>query len=312
MNLNESLLSLKGKSFLSISDLNFEQINSLIDLALNFKNKKAKFDYRDKVLGMIFEKSSTRTRVSFEVAMHRLNSKTIEINPSNSQIGRGEPIKDTARVLSNYVDALAIRTFDQSVLKEYQKWSNIPIINALTDLEHPCQILADFLTIKEEYGTFDNVVISYFGDGNNVANSLILCSAILGVKIKIGCPKSFKPRNEILEKSFALSQNEEFIEIYDDPYQAVKDTNVIYTDVWASMGQETQAKEKEKVFKDFTVNKELIESASPNHIILHCLPAYRGKEITDGVMESSSSRIFRQSENRLHIQQALLASILYS
>ena len=309
MELNDSLRQLSGKSLISISDLNFEQIHSLIDLALNLKNNKINFNSTQKTLGLIFDKSSTRTRVSFEVAMNRLGANTIEINPGTSQIGRGEPIKDTARVLSRYLDALAIRTYDQRSLEEYKKWGDIPIINALTDLEHPCQILADFLTIKEEYGKFDDIVISYFGDGNNIANSLILCGAILGVKIKIGCPEDFKPDKEIVKKSFNLSKDRNLIEIYHEPLEAIKDANVIYTDVWASMGQESQALEREKLFKDFSVNEQLIKHAREDHIILHCLPAYRGKEISDSVMESTSSRIFRQSENRLHIQQALLVSI---
>ena len=309
MNLDENLIKLSGKSLLTIADLNSHQINSLINLAALLKRGSVQFNYPKRVLGLIFEKSSTRTRVSFQVAMNRLSGNTIEINPSNTQIGRGEPIKDTVRVLSNYVDALAIRTFDQEILEEYRSWGNIPIINALTDLEHPCQILADFLTIKEEFGSLENITVSYFGDGNNIANSLILCGAILGVQINIGCPEEFKPSNKIIEKSFSINKGHKGVKITHDPYEAAEAANVIYTDVWASMGQEDQAKKKEKLFKDFSVNKELVKYADQKHIILHCLPAYRGKEISDEIMESKNSRIFKQSENRLHIQQALLASI---
>lgn len=310
MKLDKCLNDLKGKSFLSIEDLNSEQIYSLLDLSILIKNKNITFDYSPKVLGLIFEKSSTRTRVSFEVACHRLNVKALEINPLTSQISRGEPIKDTVRVLSKYVDALSIRTFDQAILNEYKRWGSIPIINALTDLEHPCQILADFLTIKEEFGDFENVVISYFGDVNNVANSLILCSSLLGVQLNIGCPNKFKPSEEIIKKCLSLNKNAKIPKITNDPFEAVNGSNVIYTDVWSSMGQEAEAEEKEKLFREFTVSRTLLKQAQDNHIILHCLPAYRGKEITDDVMESKSSRIFKQAENRLHIQQALLAAIL--
>jgi len=309
MNLDENLVKLSGESILSIADLDSNQITSLIDLAGLIKNNSVQFNYTKKNLGLIFEKSSTRTRVSFQVAMNRLSGNTIEINPSNTQIGRGESIKDTVRVLSNYVDALAIRTFDQNILEEYRSWGSIPIINALTDLEHPCQILADFLTIKEEFSGFENIIVSYFGDGNNIANSLILCGAILGVQINIGCPEGFEPNNKIIEKSLSLNKGHKGVKITNDPYEAAEGANVIYTDVWTSMGQECQAKEKEKLFKNYSVNKELVKHSDQRHIILHCLPAYRGKEISDEIMESKTSRIFKQSENRLHVQQALLAAI---
>ncbi len=308
-NLDKNLISLKGSNFLSITDLNHKQFISLLDLASKLKKKKILFDYSKMVLGLIFEKSSTRTRVSFQVAMNNLNGSTIDLSPRETQIGRGEPIKDTARVLTSYLNALAIRTFDQSTLEEYAKWSKIPIINALTDLEHPCQILADFLTIKEEFGDFNDLIISYVGDPNNVSNSLILGGAILGIQVNIGCPKNLKPDKEIISKAYRLCKNDNKVKIYNDPKIAVSNANVIYTDVWASMGQEKKASQKEKLFKEFTVNKELIKEASANHIVLHCLPAYRGKEISDEVMESNASRIFVQSENRLHVQQALLAAI---
>ena len=308
---NKELESLQGKNLISITDLNAEQILSLLDLALKIKNKEVNFDLPRKVLGLIFEKSSTRTRVSFQVAMNNINGTTIEINPGTSQIGRGEPIKDTARVLSKYVDALAIRTFNQNILEEYVRWSDIPIINALTDLEHPCQILADFLTIKEEFGKLEDIIISYIGDPNNVSNSLILGSAMLGIKVNIGCPEKIKPDQDILEKANLLSRKKNIIKVYNDPEKAVLGSNVIYTDVWASMGQESQALEKEDLFAGFTVNKKLVKLASDNHIILHCLPAYRDKEITEEIIDSKSSRIFKQAENRLHVQEALL-SVIFS
>ncbi len=307
---DQNLQNLQGKSFLSIEDFNASQISSLIDLAIRIKNKEVIFDFSNKVLGLIFEKSSTRTRVSFQVAMQRLKGSSLEINPNNSQIGRGEPIRDTVRVLERYVDVLAIRTFEQKILNEYKKWSNIPIINALSDLEHPCQILADFMTIKEEFGTFDDLTISYIGDPNNVSNSLILCAAILNIKINIGCPKQFMPSKEILNRASKLSLKDEIVNVFNDPRDAVRFSNVVYTDVWASMGQESKAVDKERFFKNYIVDTNLVNLAASNHIVMHCLPAYRGKEISDETFESKSSRIFEQAENRLHAQQALLAVIL--
>ena len=308
--IDKKLQNLRSKSFLSIQDFDSYQISSLIKLALEIKNKRIDFDFSGKTLGLIFEKSSTRTRVSFQIAMQRLHGSCIEINPSNSQIGRGEPIRDTVRVLERYVDALAIRTFEQEVLDEYKKWSSIPIINALSDLEHPCQVLADFVTIKEEFDSFDGLTISYIGDPNNVSNSLILCAAILGIKINIGCPQKFMPSKKILHRASQLSVKENIVNVYNDPKEAVSSSNIVYTDVWSSMGQEARANDKEKFFKDFIVDKNLLKMAAPNHIVMHCLPAYRGKEISEETFESNHSRIFIQAENRLHAQQALLALIL--
>ena len=303
--------NLKGKSFLSITDLDANQILYLIDLAQKIKTNEINFDFSKKVLGLIFEKSSTRTRVSFQVAMQRLNGTCIEINPSNSQIGRGEPIKDTARVLSRYCDVLAIRTFKHADLEEYAKWSTKPVINALTDLEHPCQVLADFLTIKEEFREFKDLVLTFVGDGNNVANSLILCAALTGIKLRIACPKGFEPNPLILNKANGLKDhNKELFKIINDPYEAVKGSDVLYTDVWSSMGEESQKDEKDKKFKGFSINNELVKKANDNAIVLHCLPAYRGKEITDEVIESKKSRIFEQAENRMHVQQALLSCLI--
>ena len=312
MKFNNFLDDLRGNSFLSISDLSSEQILLLLDLSVAIKKGDLNIKCPNKVLGLIFDKASTRTKVSFEVAMYRLNGHTINIDPNKSQIGRGESIRDTIRVLSSYVDALAIRTYDQSTIEEYKEWGSIPIINALTDLEHPCQILADFLTIREEFTNFDDIVIAYVGDGNNVVNSLLLCSALLGIKIKIACPAKYLPKQAIIDKSIQINKN--FIQpfITNDPREAVKGANVLYTDVWASMGQENSALEKESIFKDFCLNEELVKYADQNHIILHCLPAYRGKEISDGVIESKNSRVFKQAENRLHVQQALLATLLRS
>ncbi len=287
-----------------------EEVMHVLDLAKSFKNKDLNFKSEGKVLGLIFDKSSTRTRVSFQVAMSRLGGTTVDLNPTTSQIGRGEPIRDTARVLSRYCDVLAIRTFKQTDLEEYAKWSTKPVINALTDLEHPCQALADFMTIKEEFIDFKDVVLTFIGDGNNVANSLILCGALLGVEVRIACPKGYEPNSLLINKAYEIYKNKNLLKITNDPNRAVLGANVLYTDVWSSMGEENQRDEKEKVFNGFTINSDLVSKADKDAIILHCLPAYRSKEITDQAFESEKNRIFDQAENRLHAQQALLSCLL--
>ena len=298
------------KNFLSSSDISKEELIHILRLAEKFKKKQLKINLSEKVLGLIFDKSSTRTRVSFQVAMSRLSATTIDLNPNTSQIGRGEPIKDTARVLSKYCDVLAIRTFHQADLEEYAKWSSVPIVNALTDLEHPCQALADYLTIKETFSDFKNVILTFIGDGNNVANSLILCGALLGVEVRIACPKGYEPDPRIINKAKQIYQNSDLLTITNDLNRAVEGAKVLYTDVWSSMGEENQKVKKDKDFFGFTVDSNLIKKASKDAIILHCLPAYRDKEITDEVIDSEKSRIFEQAENRLHVQQALLTCLL--
>ena len=297
-------------NFLSSLDLSTDEVSHILELANNFKNKKINIDLKNKVLGLIFDKSSTRTRVSFQVAMNRLGGTTIDLNPTTSQIGRGEPIRDTARVLSRYCDVIAIRTFDHSDLEEYAKWSTKPVINALTDLEHPCQALADFLTIQEEFFDFKDVVLSFIGDGNNVANSLILCGALLGVEVRIACPKGYEPNSLVIKKAYEIYKNKDLLKITNDPNTAVLGSNVLYTDVWSSMGEESKKLEKDKCFNRYTIDNELVSKADKDAIVLHCLPAYRSKEITDEVFESKKNRIFDQAENRLHAQQALLACLL--
>ncbi len=303
-------IKLASKNFLSSLDTSSEEFYSILDIAKNLKNKDLNIELKDKVLGLIFDKSSTRTRVSFQVAMARLGGTTIDLNPSTSQIGRGEPIKDTARVLSRYCDVLAIRTFKQSDLEEYAKWSSKPVINALTDLEHPCQALADYLTIKEEFVDFKNVVLTFIGDGNNVANSLILYGALLGIEVRIACPKGYEPNALVINRAKKIYKNKNLLKITNDPITAVRGANVLYTDVWSSMGEENQKDEKDKDFKGYTIDSNLVGKANEDAIILHCLPAYRSKEITEEVIESKKSRIFEQAENRLHVQQALLSTLL--
>ncbi len=301
---------LAKNNFLSSLDLSTDEILHILDLAYNFKNKKINIDLNKKVLGLIFDKSSTRTRVSFQVAMTRLGGTTIDLNPNTSQIGRGEPIKDTARVLSRYCDALAIRTFKQTDLEEYAKWSQKPVINALTDLEHPCQALADFMTIKEEFVDFNKVVLTFIGDGNNVANSLILCGALLGIEVRIASPLGYEPDALVINKANKISKGKNSLKIINDPYEAILGANVIYTDVWSSMGEESQKQKKDLDFKGYRIDSDLVSKANEDAIILHCLPAYRSKEITDEVIESKKSRIFEQAENRMHAQQALLSCLL--
>ena len=303
-------IKLASKNFLSSLDTSSEEFFSILDIAKNLKNKDLNIELKDKVLGLIFDKSSTRTRVSFQVAMARLGGTTIDLNPTTSQIGRGEPIKDTARVLSRYCDVLAIRTFKQSDLEEYAKWSSKPVINALTDLEHPCQALADYLTIKEEFVDFKNVVLTFIGDGNNVANSLILYGALLGIEVRIACPKGYEPNALVINRAKKIYKNKNLLKITNDPITAVRGANVLYTDVWSSMGEENQKEEKDKDFKGYTIDSNLVGKANEDAIILHCLPAYRSKEITEEVIESKKSRIFEQAENRLHVQQALLSTLL--
>ena len=305
--LASKLISFSKCNFLSSSDLNSSQILSLFELAKQLKTGNRRIDLGNRVLGLIFKKASTRTRVSFQVAMARLGGQTVDLNPQITQLDRGEPIKDTARVLSRYCDALAIRTFSQKEIEEYGEWSTIPVINALTDLEHPCQALADYLTIQEKFGELKGINLSYIGDGNNVANSLMMCGAMLGVNVQICSPEGFNADSQIVEKAKSLSEFGSKISISNDPLKAVKEAQVIYTDVWASMGQEEEHMKRQKIFENYKVDQKLIGLADKEAIILHCLPAHRGEEITEEALESQSSNVFDQAENRLHVQQALLA-----
>jgi len=304
------LKKLGNKDFLSSLDISRGELIYILKLAKSFKEKELNFQLSNKVLGLIFDKSSTRTRVSFQVAMSRLGGTTIDLNPNTTQIGRGELIKDTARVLSKYCDALAIRTFDQEDLKEYARWSSKPVINALTDLEHPCQALADFLTIQEEFGDFQDLILTFVGDGNNVANSLILCGALLDVEVRIASPKGYEPKASIINKAKEIYIDKSKLKVTNNINSAAESASVLYTDVWSSMGEEGKKENKDKDFDGFTIDENLLNKAKKNAIILHCLPAYRGKEITDSIIESKNSRIFEQAENRMHAQQALLACLL--
>ena len=304
------LTSLSGSDYLSSADVSAQETQALLDLARQLKSGDRRIDLGNRVLGLIFTKASTRTRVSFQVAMARLGGQTVDLNPQVTQLGRGEPLEDTARVLSRFCDALAVRTYAQQELVDYAYWASIPVINALTDLEHPCQALADFLTMQEAFGDLQGQTLAYVGDGNNVAHSLMLCGALLGVNVRIGCPDGFEPLPGVLDQARALAVAGAQIEVTSDPVAAVRGAQALYTDVWASMGQEQEQAEREQAFKGFCLDEALLAEADPKAIVLHCLPAHRDEEISAGVMESPSSRIFDQAENRLHAQQALLAVLL--
>lgn len=261
-----------------------------------------------KNLAMIFEKASTRTRISFEAGMHELGGNAVFLSPVETQIGRGEPLKDTARVLSRYVNAVMIRTYSQENVEELARWASIPVINGLSDHYHPCQILSDIFTISEYKGNIRNVKVAYIGDGNNVANSWLEASILLKLPFSIAVPKGYMPDRELFEEAL---KNSDF-SITDDPFEAVRDADVIYTDVWVSMGQEKEKAARKKAFKGYRIDNKLLGYARKDAIVMHCLPAYRSQEITDEVFERYSDVIFTQAENRLHVQKALLEWLMAS
>lgn len=300
---------LKGRDLLSLADLSTEEILFLLDFAAQLKSGQVK-PKCPKVLGLLFSKASTRTRVSFSVAMGHMGGQVLDLNASLTQVGRGEPLEDTARVLDRYLDIVAIRTFEQSEVEAFAHHAQIPVINALTDLEHPCQILADLQTVLESFGTFQGLTLTYLGDGNNIAHSLLLGCALVGLNIRVATPQAFAPLPAVVAQAQAIAGDRASIEVITDPQRAAQDSHILYTDVWASMGQESSADDRMPIFMPYQINAELLALADPAAIVLHCLPAYREKEITHGVMEGSASRIWDQAENRLHTQKALLASIL--
>ena len=294
------------KDLLSISDLSKEDILTLIDRALEIKSqhRNANRSLEGYTLGLIFEKASTRTRVSFEIAMFRLGGQTIFLNRSDTQMSRDENIHDTAKVLSRYIDALAIRTYSQGLLEEMARWADIPIINALSDLYHPCQVLSDMMTMKESRGTLDGIKIAWVGDGNNVAHSWINAARVMGFDLVLACPEGYKPLPGVMEGSG------ENIRVVDDPEEAVKGAAVINTDVWASMGQEKEEAQRLEDFRAYQVDSKLVKLAAPDVVVMHCLPAHRGEEITSEVLDGPSSIVFDQAENKLHLHQALLEKII--
>ena len=297
---------LQGRDLLSLADLTSDELHYLLQLASELKSGKLSIECK-KVLGLLFYKASTRTRVSFSVAMYQLGGQVIDLNPSVTQVGRGEPIQDTARVLDRYLDILAVRTFKQEDLETFASYAQIPIINALSDLEHPCQILADFLTIEESFGQLKDITLTYLGDGNNVAHSLSIGGALAGIKIRIATPVGYEPLSSVVEQARALGGE---ITITNDAQEAIAGSQVLYTDVWASMGQEDLANDRIPIFRPYQINNAALSLADPAAIVLHCLPAHREEEITDEVMEGSQSKIWDQAENRMHAQKALLAALI--
>ena len=304
---------LKGKDLLSIHDLSRDEVEEIIDCAAKLKvMQKAGVEHKllaGKTLGMIFEKSSTRTRVSFEVGIFQLGGTGLFLSSKDLQLGRGEPIKDTARVLARYLDGIMIRTFEQAKVEELAKYADIPVINGLTDLLHPCQVLTDLLTIREHKGkNFRALKMAYVGDGNNMTNSYLYGAAKVGMTLTVATPADYKPNQKVYET--ALADAEETgakLSWTQDPVEAVRDADIIATDTWASMGQEAEHDARKKIFAPYQVNKQLLSHASKNVIVLHCLPAYRGEEITDDVLEDNAHVIFDEAENRLHTQKAIMA-----
>ncbi|UJB69328.1 ornithine carbamoyltransferase [Acaryochloris sp. 'Moss Beach'] len=301
--------SLKGRDLLGLADLTSPEMYGLLELAAQIKAGQVK-PHCPKVLGLLFTKASTRTRVSFSVGMYRLGGQVIDLRPDATQVGRGEPLEDTARVLDRYLDVLAIRTYEQQDLSTFANYASIPVINALTDLEHPCQIFADLLTLQEAFGQLEGLTLTYLGDGNNVAHSLLLGCALVGVNIRVATPPDYQPLPDFVEKAKILAGDRSSVLITTDPQEAVDGAHALYTDVWASMGQEDLASNRIPIFQPYQVNESLLAQADANAIVLHCLPAHRGEEITADVMEGAQSRVWDQAENRLHTQQALLASVL--
>jgi len=302
------------KDLLDLTEFSEDEILSLLELAIDMKNNKENYAtlLQGKNLAMIFEKASTRTRVSFETGMYQLGGHAIVLDSKSTQMGRGEPIKDTAHVLSSYVDAIMIRTYSDAMVAELAKEASVPVINALTDLHHPCQILADFQTILEVKGKLKGIKIAYVGDGNNMAHSYLIGGAICGMDVSIASPKAYQVKADILEKAQAIAaKSSSQIEILEDAKEAVKDADFIFTDVWASMGDETEQEERKKVFaKDYQVNLELVQYAKEDYFFMHCLPAHRGEEVTAEIIDGEHSLIYQEAENRLHAQKALLAKLL--
>lgn len=304
---------LKGKDMLSIHDLSVDEVQEILALAKELKAKqKAGVPHKilkGKTLGMIFEKSSTRTRVSFETGMYQLGGQALFLSNRDLQLGRGEPIRDTARVLSRYLDGIMIRTFGHDRVEELAKWADIPVINALTDLLHPCQVLTDLLTIEEYKGkNLKELKMAYVGDGNNMTNSFLYGCAKVGMMFVAATPEDYRPDATVFKNALEdAKETGASLSLVTDPHEAVKDADIVVTDTWASMGQETEHEARKKIFAPYQVNKELLEGADKRVIVMHCLPAYRGEEITEEVLEANADVIFDEAENRLHTQKAIMA-----
>lgn len=304
---------LKGKDMLSIHDLSVDEVQEILALAKELKAKqKAGVPHeilKGKTLGMIFEKSSTRTRVSFETGMYQLGGQALFLSNRDLQLGRGEPIRDTARVLSRYLDGIMIRTFGHDRVEELAKWADIPVINALTDLLHPCQVLTDLLTIEEYKGkNLKGLKMAYVGDGNNMTSSFLYGCAKVGMTFVAATPEDYRPDETVFKNALEdAKETGAALSLVTDPKEAVKDADIVVTDTWASMGQEAEHEARKKIFAPYQVNKELLKGADKRVIVMHCLPAYRGEEITEEVLEANADVIFDEAENRLHTQKAIMA-----
>lgn len=296
---------------LKLLDLSTEEIIGILDLADQLKyERKHNIPHRHlegQTLGMIFQKSSTRTRVSFETGMYQLGGHALFLSSKDLQIGRGEPVQDTARVLSRYLDGIMIRTFEQKEVEDLAKFGSIPVINGLTDFCHPCQVLADLMTIREKFGSFTGLKMCYIGDGNNMANSLIVGGLKVGMNVAVATPDGYKPDGEVLE--FTKGYADKFA-LETDPFMAASGADIVITDTWTSMGEEAEKEERKKVFKDYQVNKQLLAAANAGAMVQHCLPAYRGQEITEEVFEEHADEIFNEAENRLHAQKAVMVKLM--
>jgi ornithine carbamoyltransferase len=308
-------VNMKGKSLLSINDLSIDEINSIFELSSDLKQKQKNgipHKYLEgQTLGMIFSKPSTRTRVSFETGIYQLGGIGMYFGPNDLQLKRSENISDTAKVLSRYFDGIMIRTFDHQDVVELATYGSIPVINGLTDLLHPCQVLADLFTILEKKGKLKGLKLAYIGDGNNMAHSLLYGCSKTGMHISIASPKEYKPDEQIVNNALKnAKETGSKIAVLDSPEEAVKDADIIYTDVWASMGQEAEATERKKIFAPYQVNENLVKHAKKDYIFMHCLPAHRGEEVVDAVIDSPNSVVFDEAENRLHVQKAVMVLLM--
>ena len=299
------------KDFLSILDIEGYELENIVVDAVHLKRLKsagtAHEFLKGRNLGMIFEKASTRTRVSFEVGMTDLGGHALFLNPADLQLGRGEEIRDTARALARYVDAMMIRAYSHAHVEEFARYARVPVVNGLSDHQHPCQVLADIMTLSERFGDLHGLKLAWVGDGNNVCNSWILSTALTGMEIAVASPPRYRPKDEIVDQALAAGGK---VTIVTDPEKAVRDADVLYTDIWVSMGDEQERADRLQAFKDYTIDSRLLEQASPDAFVMHCLPAHRGEEITDEVIEGQQSIVWDQAENRLHAQKALLVHLV--
>ncbi|ADU50659.1 ornithine carbamoyltransferase [Thermaerobacter marianensis DSM 12885] len=306
---------LAGRDFLTLSDFTPDELAGLLDLAAALKQEGPVAPGAEplygKTLAMIFEKPSTRTRVSFEVGMQQLGGRVLNLSPRELQLSRGETLADTARVLSRYVDALMVRAYSHATVEELAEAASIPVINGLTDLYHPCQIMADLLTIREYKGRLRGVTVAYVGDSNNVAHTWLLGAALMGLHLRLACPPGYEPRPEVLALAKTLARDTgATVQVLHDPVAAVRGAEVVYTDVWTSMGQEGEEEERRQIFAPYQVNADLVAHAAPDFIFMHCMPAHRGEEVTGDVLDGPHSVVLDQAENRLHVQKAILLALL--